>query len=465
MTEGKLYRFRSVDRLLNDNELDGQYIFFAGPSELNDPVEGAADMVWNGDEIVWSNLIRHYFKSLQMFVSLFLEAANYLRLDHQHVHVRRPFISRPYFDDRGQQRYEELCHTMFTKSNLNEVIAKLANRPVRRDELLVYLQIIHAATEPEIMNIWDAYVKTDEDKIPHIGKDHPMLKLSLDGDVSNTQVAGAFQLIRHMQMDRDFVRKVTTLRPSSCLEWNRNLLIMDLPSIYLRRIETLVHHEWYAACFCRSCDNSSLWGNYADGHRGVCLVFATERDESGEYLTLTESYPEFDSKSGSIISSTGKDSRFAVHQVDYDSQLVEIDFFRNISTIPRPEINEDWYSGPDGEVSSCASHLDSMNIEVWRTQLWDNYRKKIVRKTLDWQYEEECRLYLDDTFHNHEDPRYRRLRYGFESLREIVFGMNTPEADKISIADVIARKCKEQKHEVALRQAYLSRNSGKIVYL
>ena len=54
----------SVERLMNDDELDGQYIFFAGLSELNDPVEGAADMVWNGDEIVWSNLNRHYFKSL-----------------------------------------------------------------------------------------------------------------------------------------------------------------------------------------------------------------------------------------------------------------------------------------------------------------------------------------------------------------------------------------------------------------
>jgi hypothetical protein len=55
------YRFRSVDALLGERaELDSQEIYFASPAELNDPMEGFKDLYWQGDEIVWRNLIRHY---------------------------------------------------------------------------------------------------------------------------------------------------------------------------------------------------------------------------------------------------------------------------------------------------------------------------------------------------------------------------------------------------------------------
>lgn len=55
------YRFRSVDALLGEHaELDCQEIYFASSAELNDPMEGFKDLYWQGDEIVWRNLIRHY---------------------------------------------------------------------------------------------------------------------------------------------------------------------------------------------------------------------------------------------------------------------------------------------------------------------------------------------------------------------------------------------------------------------
>jgi len=55
------YRFRSLDALLGQRqELEKQEIYFAAPEELNDPMEGYKDLVWNGDEIAWRNLLRHY---------------------------------------------------------------------------------------------------------------------------------------------------------------------------------------------------------------------------------------------------------------------------------------------------------------------------------------------------------------------------------------------------------------------
>ena len=48
----KFYRFRSIDTLLGKHsELEKQTIYFASPDDLNDPMEGLRNIVWNGDRI------------------------------------------------------------------------------------------------------------------------------------------------------------------------------------------------------------------------------------------------------------------------------------------------------------------------------------------------------------------------------------------------------------------------------
>ena len=57
----EFFRFRSIDALLGKHqELKEQTIYFASPEELNDPMEGLRDLVWNGDKIVWTNFFKHY---------------------------------------------------------------------------------------------------------------------------------------------------------------------------------------------------------------------------------------------------------------------------------------------------------------------------------------------------------------------------------------------------------------------
>ncbi len=64
--ENLFYRLRSLDRLLGDKwqendgksgELAKQEIYFASPSELNDPMEGFSNIVFKGDKIVWHNFL------------------------------------------------------------------------------------------------------------------------------------------------------------------------------------------------------------------------------------------------------------------------------------------------------------------------------------------------------------------------------------------------------------------------
>ena len=61
----KVYRFRSVDALIGSNkELYRQTIYLAKPDQLNDPAEDTINVVWQGDEILWPNLILYYWRSL-----------------------------------------------------------------------------------------------------------------------------------------------------------------------------------------------------------------------------------------------------------------------------------------------------------------------------------------------------------------------------------------------------------------
>ena len=60
----EVYRFRSVDALIGSRkELYRQTIYLAKPDQLNDLAEDAVNVVWQGDDILWANLITYYWRS------------------------------------------------------------------------------------------------------------------------------------------------------------------------------------------------------------------------------------------------------------------------------------------------------------------------------------------------------------------------------------------------------------------
>jgi hypothetical protein len=65
------------------------------------------------------------------------------------------------------------------------------------------------------------------------------------------------------------------------------------------RLRQEMAHRFYLAkmsevsvcCFAQSCDNKLLWSHYADGHRGVCLVFDTLLlSNGGQFAVTTVNY-------------------------------------------------------------------------------------------------------------------------------------------------------------------------------
>lgn len=55
-----LYRLRPIEKLLKYGELEKQEFYFASEDKLNDPMEGVKFIIWQGDKILWKNLLKHY---------------------------------------------------------------------------------------------------------------------------------------------------------------------------------------------------------------------------------------------------------------------------------------------------------------------------------------------------------------------------------------------------------------------
>ena len=84
----QLYRLRSIDHVLGEyKELEIKEIYFAEPSELNDPMEGFRDIFWMGDHIVWNNLFRHYIYCLHTTCVISRFIGNTAELRPQHIPI------------------------------------------------------------------------------------------------------------------------------------------------------------------------------------------------------------------------------------------------------------------------------------------------------------------------------------------------------------------------------------------
>jgi len=72
MKTNLFYRFRNLKSIVERKELENQEIYFASKEELNDPMEGFSNLVFNGDNITWHNLFKHYLLCLEQLFSIYL---------------------------------------------------------------------------------------------------------------------------------------------------------------------------------------------------------------------------------------------------------------------------------------------------------------------------------------------------------------------------------------------------------
>ena len=478
MTE--LYRFRSINSLLGEfNELENQSIYFASPEELNDPLEGFRNIFWQGDQIVWRNFFKHYiYCLLRSTFRQKLSGDSITRHEFERlipVEERRDeFILEVSQNPsiRSNELLGEIYNRVFEKYELGNFIIELVriNRKVRSDEVLVYLQVIHSVVVSAIYDVLDDTGFKNEFQSPHSELKPESIVNTLgrmvqaDGDVEALEkvfeLANQFfaSLLLLSRLSVSSMSQKTT-EENQCLS-NDELLLITYPNSFLKQlVNRLIYPRWYAACFVRECNNSSIWGHYADGHKGVCLIFETgdSEERTGPTITLNK-LTRFNDKE-----EVWSDVPMPIYDINYVAQAGEIDFFRSIGWLQQSTLEEFWYCDEEGNISECGSHLRNNNINAWKTDYWKVFFRDITAKTKDWKYEKESRMILTSSLFDLSDKKWRTLTYNFKSLKGIIFGINTSTTDKLKVIEIIKNKCQENnRKKFEFFQAYYDHGTGRI---
>ena len=478
MTE--LYRFRSIEYLLEEyNELENQSIYFASPEELNDPLEGFRNIFWQGDQIVWCNFFKQYIYCLFRSINNLKLCSYVITRDEFELFIPVEERRDKFIKEMSQSPstnindlLSDIYNRTFEKNKLDSLIIELGikNRKVRTDELLIYLRAINSELFPEIYGAFVAHGLEQEYQNPYKKTE---LKIPVSTLVDMIQADGDMEVPeKFFELANQFFTDLLLPSRLNIRAKSQNtteeyqhlskveLLLVDFPNSFLKQlVDRLVYPRWYTACFIRECNNSSLWAHYADGHKGVCLIFEANESAEGTEPTITLNELSGSSNKGE----NWRDVPMQIHNINYATVAGEIDFFRSIGWLPRPILEEFWYRDEEGQFSECGLHLQNNNVGAWRTDYWNKFYRDISIKSKDWKYEKESRLILYSLLFDLSDKNRRTLTYNFNSLKGIIFGISTSDADKLKIIQTIKIKCQENnRRDFEFFQAYYDHATGSV---
>ncbi|WP_456025042.1 DUF2971 domain-containing protein [Pseudomonas capeferrum] len=458
-----LYRFRPVARLLGSTEKPGELenteIYFASREELNDPLEGYLDVYWSGDEVVWRNLFKHYLLCLTNYALDFALCGDLIPANKK-ITISSTLIPPT---REGEDLFNSISEDFFSNRLVSEYIKCLAinRRKIERDELSSHLFIMHqqmlycvhkAFNDCGIHNIRLNFLETMEpQRSKFLGLCIRFLRDTAETGIDNIEIfkRSVFENKQSFLMNQYRCTKDRS---------NYNFLTFGFPDSFLNALDSMTFPEWYVACFMSRCDNSSIWGSYGNNHRGVCLKFkVTQHNEKYKLRLLT---PVGYGHNGVLKSYTDLYFR----EVRYDQKHERVDFFRSLGNFPSESLEKFWYSDTEGNTSEAMTWLRDMGDEA-RREHWRPFMNATSSKLGVWANENEFRLVLHPSTYTLA-PKDRLLKYDFNSLDGIIFGIKTPENEKVLIMKKIKELCDTHNRSTfKFYQAMYDQKSGEIKYL
>lgn len=457
-----LYRFRKFSDLKGDpdknreSELLGSYIFFASPEKLNDPLEGHREMIWRGDHIVWKNLFAHYFLCL---THRHIECCEYIDIENVPLSVSYSYLDKPI---ERSNKIKELSEIFLSNKNVTEHLKLLSykQREVKKEELTLHLGVLHTyAMHVIAQQLVKSGLVTSGVGI-HAATPEELLQTS-------TTILKFFSTLSENELltaSTDLQESIFAPVQENNLKLNyaiwsesKNQRWMDLyinfSESYIASLKSLCNKNWYTACFMESCSNPAIWGTYGSEHKGACLRFKIDENAQGHSLDLNLPPTKY-------TKATSKKFNFV--KVVYDGISPDLDFFRSLGALPEDMVLSDWLTS-DGVKSSCFDDMYA-DIEQWRSEYHAHIQKSITSKTEEWSEEVEQRLLLQSFIYDYSPIEHRKLRYNFNSLDSVIFGVNMPLTHKLELIEMITKLCeKYARPEFIFHQAYYT-TSKKIGY-
>ncbi|WP_141736477.1 DUF2971 domain-containing protein [Oligoflexus tunisiensis] len=466
-----IYRLRPTKSLFDREELEKQQIYFASLEQLNDPMEGYRDIFWEGDKILWNALLRNYVHCVyQVYILIRLGKEDLQDDDIFVFNNESRFPTQAY-----KERVSKLFEMFFENDTISQVIARLSERgPIGRDELNFYLKMIHpyclsiinesesgiSTTKTEksgfrdpVKNPWDVLDTKLFDTLKSAERDSP--------EIANF-AAGAFEISQrvHAQMELITILNTPGLRESLA----KRFYFVEFPQRYIRQLERLMYPNWYTACFFSDPTNPATWGYYTNDHSGVCLKFRTDEHQGqrGIHLHTVTGTSARKIAEGIKSNKTYGKHFFRLYQVEYGVTYPKIDFFKSIGRLPIPQLLKHWFADADGTISKKVRGIMDSQDE-WREAYWSTFIKNTSIKLSEWKHENESRLILSGVLDNEIEKADRLLKYDFNSLEGIIFGIKTSIEDKLKIIDIIDKKCSsEGRKDFKFYQASYSSRDGKM---
>lgn len=351
------------------------------------------------------------------------------------------------------------CGNEFVNSALvMELVDYLArsDRKLFRDELVFVLHSLHAMA---LKIVFFQASKIFVDPVFGAVGNSQAVEAQIPGREFLEAVASdQLATIANLYKVNAYESSVLNLSRVALAERNGNIfyLVTGFQFDYIERLIELVYDDVYIGCFMMDFPKAPMWGYYADGHKGCCLIFSTEQTTYlDDYIkNPTDRVMQVKSLSGK------KWISMKVGQVKYSDTYPEVCFFSSVGHVVKGVYQDSWLS----ESGNRSYHYERryINHDAWRDNYYAEAHRLFFQKTSTWGGENEARAIIMN-FPDERSISDRKLVYHFDNLQGIVFGAKTPVADKYKIMEIIHRKCRENnRDQFKFYQAFFSHVAGEM---
>ncbi len=435
-----LYRYRSIDKLFEYKELEKLEIYFAKPDELNDQMEDYMNIVWQGDEIAFQCLFKHY---LYVLASIYFDVKvrnkdKKIDIDNLPVFLKTDILNAP----EMKTFFKEIYYEFFDSQIVADIPKKMAqsNKKFTVDEILFILKninlyayyIIESKTRKFIQGknlLQDKEYNKNYNVVKNWKGYSEKIDLLTSNLYSKTDVLNE---INKFNFDYQLNKAIVNDLHKDKDTYNINIFSFDFPNVYMKNIKKLLYNKFCVACFSATFQNEPMWAHYANNENGICLRYKIKNENNKKFINLKSAYG--DNRSDKI------EKVYRNHEilaVNYSNDYPEIDFFALLGCLPKKILEDFWLTNYDRtQFSSCLKKYDNHN------EWYYNYHKKAIEyictKSKNWEYEQEYRIILRDLLYPaYENIQNRLANYKFEDLDAIIFGRKVSIEDKRKVVWII----------------------------
>ncbi len=441
-----LYRYRSLNNPFIFQELENLEIYFAKPDELNDQMEDYMNIFWQGDEIAFQGLFKHY---LYVLSSVYYDV---------HFRNRKKKIDPNYLpvflasdvSDKPEMKttFKSIYYEFFNCLDIYNIPIKLAesNKKYSIDEILLILTTLHKFA---YLVIDAEFKKFDKNIDPFKDSEYKEIYESLKycNEYSNlidiinkSEKKEILNLIYKLELEQEQIRKYLNKEHEDKDTYNIDLISFEFPKVYIKNIKKVLYNQFCAACFTNSFQNEPMWSNYANSENGICLIYKTKEINGKKCLTLNSACG--DNKSNKTYKAFCEQK---IYEVKYTNEYPEINFFASLGGLPKKIIEDFWLCNFDRtKFSNCLKHYE--DHAKWYYEYHKKAEDYICIKSKNWEYEQEQRIILKDLIYPaYEKEENRKANYKIEDLQGLIFGRKVSLEDKRKIIKIMLNHCNDKK--------------------